>query len=158
MGDQMDEEDVKARLARGLAEVVKNDRYLFETDNGERAIAARLAACLQREFADFNVDAEYNRAGKQPKRLRLPEECAKYRNENEESLAVPDVIVHRRGAEGPNLLVLELKKTTNPDKGACDRVRLHAFREQLGYTYGALIICETRKGREPAMTVAEWVG
>ena len=65
--------------------------------------------------------------------------------------------MHLRGPEGPNLLVLELKKTTNPDKGHCDRLRLHAFREQLGYRYGALIVCETRKDREPAITVAEWL-
>src|SRR5271165_1580873 len=30
-------------------------------------------------------------------------ECAGYRNESDQSLAVPDVIVHRRGPTGPNL-------------------------------------------------------
>ena len=34
--------------------------------------------------------------------------------EHGEALAVPDVIVHRRGQDGPNVLVLELKKTSNP--------------------------------------------
>jgi hypothetical protein len=92
-----------------------------------------------------------------PKRLNLPPECGGYRNENDQSLAVPDVIVHRREPEGPNLLVLELKKTTNPDKGKgqCDRVRLRAFRDQIGYRYGALV-SETRKGRAPAFVIAEW--
>jgi hypothetical protein len=46
--------------------------------------------------------------------LGLPAECANYRNANGESLAVPDVIVHRRGHDGPNVLVLEMKKTSNP--------------------------------------------
>jgi len=113
---------------------------------------------LQARFKEYKVDADYTRAGKVPKRLNLPKECAGYRNEDEQSLAVPDVIVHQRGDAGPNLLVLELKKTTNRDKGECDRLRLRAFRDQLGYRYGALIMCETRKGREPAISVLEWLG
>jgi len=44
-----------------------------------------------------------------PKRLDLQEDCANYRDEHGESLVVPDVIVHRRGPEGPNILVLEVK-------------------------------------------------
>jgi hypothetical protein len=154
----MDAETVMKKLGVALQEVLKSDRHLLETDGGERSIAARLAMYLQKEFPEYKVDADYNRDGKVPKRLTLPAECKGYRNEDDQSLAVPDVIVHFRGTEGPNLLVLELKKTTNPDKGHCDRLRLQAFREQLGYQYGALIICETRKGREPAIEIAEWFG
>lgn len=154
--DAHDQADVRNRLNDAILEVVKSDRYLFETDVGERTIAARLAMYLQPAFPEYKVDTDYNRAGEMPKRLKLPPECANYRNENEESLAVPDVIVHGRGTPGPNLLVLELKKTTNPDKGDCDRVRLRAFKEQIGYCHGALILCETRKGREPEMSV-EWL-
>jgi hypothetical protein len=126
-------------------------------DVGERSIAARLAMYLQNGFPKYKVDADYNRAGDVPKRLNLLVECAGYRNEDNQSLAVPDAIVHRRGSLGPNLLVLELKKTTKPDKGHCDRVRLRAFRKQIGYCYGALIVCETRKGREPDIIIAEWL-
>ena len=44
---------------------------------------------------------------------------------------VPDVIVHRRGHDGPNILVLELKKTTNPERrGTRDRERVRAFRAE----------------------------
>jgi hypothetical protein len=154
----MKPDEVRDRVNDALGQLLKGDRHLFETDGGERSIAARLAMYLQDRFPGFAVDADYNRAGKFPKRLRLPLECAGYRNENDESLAVPDVIVHRRGPEGPNLLVLELKKTTNPDKGDCDKLRLQAFREQIGYRYGALIVCETRNNREPAVTIAEWFG
>jgi hypothetical protein len=150
-------QDVRKRLDDALREVVKSDRHLFETDAGERSIAARLAMYLQNVFPGYKVDAEYNRAGDVPKRLNLPLQCAGYRNEESQSLAVPDVIVHRRGSVGPNPLVLELKKTTNPDKGHCDRVRLRAFREQIGYCYSALIVCETRKGRESDIMIAEWL-
>ncbi len=153
----MDAEDVKRRLDCALMEVLQSDRYLLESDAGERSIAARLAMYLQNQFPEYKVDADYNRAGTMPKRLNLPPECAGYRNEDDQSLAVPDVIVHQRGPAGPNLLVLELKKTTNRDKGACDRIRLRAFREQLNYHYGALIVCETRRRHAPEIAIAEWL-
>ena len=154
----MEPQTVRQILEESLRELVKKDGHLFENDVNERTIAARLAIYLQPRFPEYSVDADYNRDGNRPKRLAvLTRECDGYRNEKDESLAVPDLIVHRRGPGGPNLLVLEIKKTTNRDKGGCDRFRLLAFREQLGYTYGALIICETRKGRSADAAITEWL-
>ena len=141
-----------------MRETEERDRYLFETDAAERSIAAGLVVSLFPRFPDWSVDADYNRMnGRFPKRIEIPAECSKGRNENGEARVLPDVIVHGRGPAGPNLLVIELKKTTNPDNGDCDRLRLHAFREQLRYDYGAFILCETRDRREPAMTIVEWL-
>ena len=74
---------------------------------------------------------------------------------------IPDIIVHRRGPEGPNLLVIEVKKTTNPCPRNCDRLRLHAFCGQLHYRFGALIEFETRREHAAAgtaaSTVTEWL-
>jgi hypothetical protein len=154
----MDEKDVMTRLNSALRRVTDCDRYLLEFDLSERCIASRLALYLQNEFPEHTVDVEYNRDGAIPKRLGLPEECANHRNPDGEALAVPDVIVHRRGPEGPNILVLELKKTTNRDLRDCDRARVYALREQLGYSFGALIECETRQGHAPAVNISEWFG
>jgi len=153
----MNADEVRAKLDIALAKLVADDRYLLETNLGERCIAARLAMYLQEQFPEHHVDCEYNRAGAAPKRLDLPPEWANYRDENGEALVVPDLIVHRRGCEGPNVLVLELKKTSNPEPRDCDHARIHAFMEHLGYEFGALIECETRARREPATTVAEWL-
>jgi len=153
----MDEEEVRKRSDSALRKLAENDRYLLQYDLGERCIASRLAMYLQQEFPEYSVDVEYNRHGDVPKRLGLPEECANYRNRNGEALAVPDIIVHRRGPDGPNLLVLELKKTTNRDLRACDHERVRAFRAQLGYAFGALIECETRQGHEFGIAISEWL-
>jgi hypothetical protein len=154
----MDQEEVTRRLNNALQQLMEHDRYLLEFDLSERCIASRLALYLQNEFPEYSVDVEYNRQGDRPKRLGLPEECANFRNAQGEALAVPDVIVHRRGPDGPNILVLELKKTTNWDAPDCDRARVRAFRAQLGYSFGALIECETRQGEEPAVAITEWFG
>jgi hypothetical protein len=153
----MKEEEVRERLQASLDLLTKYDLYLLEHDLSERCIASRLAMHLQNLFGEFFVDVEYNRVGARPKSLELPEECANYRNENGESLVVPDVIVHRRGPEGPNLLVLEMKKTTNREPRECDQMRIRAFREQLKYDHAALIECETRPGCKPTITINQWL-
>jgi hypothetical protein len=154
----MEREIVRRGLEAALRRLVASDAYLFTHNLGERCISARLAMYLQQEFPEHAADAEYNRAGDIPKRLGLGEECANYRNERGESLVVPDVIVHRRGREGPNILVLEVKKTSNPVPRGCDRARIHAFRAVYGYEFAALIECETRDGRDPAVDIVEWLG
>lgn len=150
-------EAVQQRVKMALAALEKDDWYLLRYDLSERCIAARLALHLQSLFPDHSVDVEYNRVGRPPKRLHIPEQCANYRGKNGEALAVPDVIIHRRGPEGPNLLVLELKKTSNLEGSDCDRERVRAFRAELGYLYGALIECETREGHDPRIRVSEWL-
>jgi len=153
----MEGEEVKKRLHDALQKIVKSDLYLLEHDLSERCIASRLAMYLQSLFSKYAVDVEYNRAGAFPKKLGLPEKCANYRNNNGEALVVPDIIIHRRGLEGPNILVLELKKTSNRDAYQCDRKRVRAFRTQLRYAYGALIECETRQGHKPGIMISEWL-
>jgi hypothetical protein len=153
----MEEQEVRKRLQAALDLVSRYDSYLLEHDLSERCLASRLAMYLQDIFRDFHVDVEYNRLGASPKTLTLPDECANYKNENGESLVVPDLVVHRRGLEGPNLLVLEMKKTTNREPREFDQMRIRAFREQLKYDYAALIECEARPGCEPAITIAQWL-
>jgi hypothetical protein len=126
----------------------------------ERCIAARLAMYLREEFIEHDVDVEYNRVGDVAKRRHgLPDECFRRRDRQIEApVAVPALIVYRPGADGPNLLVIEMKKTSNPAGMNCDRLRVAAFREQLEYSFGALIECETALPNEPAIHIAKWIG
>jgi hypothetical protein len=112
---------------------------------------------LQNKFPDFSVDVEYNRLGAHPKTLNLPEERANARTRSGVPLVVPDIIVHKRGAEGPNLLILELKKTSNRESRACDQMRVRAFCRQLGYAHAALVECEIRPGTTFEVRVVEWL-
>jgi len=149
---------VEARLTKALQQLDTHDRHLLENDLSERCIASRLAFHLQAQFPEHHVDVEYNRADDIAKRVPISCECDTRKNREGDPLAVPDVIVHRRGPAGPNVLVLELKKTTNPESRACDLERVQKFREHLDYDFGALIECETRAGRQPKSTVTDWFG
>ncbi|MGE0041378.1 MAG: hypothetical protein AB7H88_21295 [Vicinamibacterales bacterium] len=152
----MERAAVEERLGRAMRRVLADDRHLLENNLSERCIAARLAFYLQAEFPDHAVDVEYNRKGGTPKRLALLEDCANFMNEDGEALAVPDVIVHVRGEAGPNVLALELKKSSNPTPRGCDALRLQALCDQLGYEFGASVECKTRRGEAPDVVIAEW--
>jgi hypothetical protein len=149
--------EVRRRLGDAIQKFRACDLYLLENDLREECISARIAFYLQSCFCDYVVDVEYNKFGESAKRLSLPEQCVKKRDAEGRALVMPDIIIHRRGVEGPNLLVIEVKKTSNPLGFDCDRIRIRAFREQLGYYFGALIECETRPGREPHISLKEWL-
>lgn len=107
----------------------------MELNVGERSIAAKLAAYMQPLFPTYDVDAEYNRHGIDPKRLPGGHEC----KEAQEPLIVPDIIVHRRGHDRANLLVAEVKKSTNLEPRSCDESKVRGIREHFAYRFGLLI-------------------
>ena len=158
--DEVKDADVKSRLTEALCRLLKKDRYLLEHDLSERCIVARLAMYLREHFLEYDVDVEYNRQGDAvaAKRLRgLQENCRKRLNRKEHKIAVPDVIVHHRGCNSHNLLVIEMKKkSSNRDGTECDRQRIEAFckQEHLGYRFGALV--EVECGTKTSAIRAEW--
>ena len=142
----MKNDEVKEFLARAIARVSHADRYLLDVDASERCIAARLAMYLREDFVGYDVDVEYNRAGAEIKRLMAVVcRCPRDRIETEGQRVLPDVIVHRRGDDKSNLLVIEVKKSSDPRGVDCDHERLEAFRAELRYKFGALVVCTTGK-------------
>lgn len=110
------------------------DAYLFEVCAGERAISHRLGTYLEANFPGWHVDCEYDRDGVDPKRIA----SGSGNDADEGSRVLPDIIVHRRG-HGPNLLVLELKKSSNREADDRDLEKLRAYTGELGYMHGAFI-------------------
>ncbi len=153
----MEYSEVEQRVDASIQSFQQEDRYLLEHNLNERCIAARLAFHLQRSFPEFSVDVEYNRVGGSPKRLALPEECANSVDDEGHALVVPDVIVHRRGPDGVNILVVELKKVGDRRGLDCDRRRIQSLKARLNYCFGVLIECETRARHEPRIFVHEWL-
>ena len=129
------------------------DAYLLETNVQERTIAARLAHYLEPHFPDLAVDVEYNRHGLDPKKVELPAEC----RGGGKKLILPDVIVHQRGHDRENLLVIQVKKETNQEPRFCDRAVIDAMQREFGYRRGLLVDLPSGPGatnREPRL---EWV-
>jgi hypothetical protein len=105
-------------------------------------------------FPAFDVDVEYNREGheREPKQLQLPPECTK-----SSGRICPDIIVHERGHDQHNLLVLEVKKSTNTGSRHCDRIKVAAMMEQKHYMFGALVVVPAGKAWKRKRLQITWV-
>ncbi len=145
-------EEVRERVQAAIDSFLSNESQLLVNNSSEQAITHRLAVILEGLFEDWNVDCEYNRNQSTIKKLMYaisPNEPVEERN------VVPDVIVHHRMTED-NLLVIEVKKSTNQEPDERDIAKLHAFREQLGYE-NALFIRFLAGTQNPGVQRQEWV-
>ena len=102
-----------------LDKLYNDDSYLFNIDTsskikkhvGERAIVFRFGLYFQQEldkyefFNDFKLDCEYNRSGSNPKQLQIIG-----------NRFFPDLILHKRGDNKNNLLVIEFKGWWNKNQ------------------------------------------
>lgn len=147
--------DIECRVRRAIEKLWEHDRHLLTTDVNERSITHHLANHLQQEFQNWNVDVEYNRDDRNVKRLSIPtelsSEAAKNNVSRKDTNAVtvyPDIIVHRRGDNDYNLLVVEVKKR-GCGHGQDER-KLAAFttplpEDGLGYRWGLHLILESKE-------------
>ncbi len=82
----------------------------------------------------YHSDCEYNRKGfNDPKWLDgYPGRTST--RDSKGSTTFPDIIVHLRGVDLANLLVIEVKKSTNPEKDELDQWKLNKFVVSNDYT------------------------
>ena len=126
-------------LDSALDELYKKDHYLLEHDVHERTIVFRLGHYLQNlmdatgEFQNFNLDFEYNRNGRYPKRIPA----------NPRNGAFPDLIIHQRGSNQYNLLIMEFKPPPWNTNTGDDCKKLQQFinpRDRYNYLCGKSIL------------------
>jgi hypothetical protein len=125
-------ETMKRRLAAATAVFLANDAELLKRDAHERSMTHKFAEALQSVFRSWHVDCEYNRDGKVPKTIDLPERADK--------TVFPDIIIHRRGSPD-NLLVIEAKPSDASQQDIdFDRRKLDAYMTgRLGYRYALFL-------------------
>lgn len=155
------QEEVRRRLCKSRDLLLQNDLCLLQKDVNERSISHRFAIYLDQLFGDWGVDCEYNRNHSNTKQLDIVRKIlirtkTKLEPDDTTSKSVfPDVIVHHRGKD-ENLLVIEMKKTTNRLSDDFDFEKLKGFRQQFGYKYAAFLRLKT--GCEyPCVAKLEWV-
>lgn len=124
---------------------VEAEATLLEVGVNERSITHKMAEYLQQVFPGWNVDCEYNRLGYGVK--YLPEPTQADTDDADGQTIFPDIIVHRR-KERANLLVIEVKKTTNNRQGDELKLRgLTALQGEYGYEVGLhlFVDCEAQR-------------
>ncbi|HEU4326644.1 MAG TPA: hypothetical protein VFS21_26120 [Roseiflexaceae bacterium] len=155
---------VEKMVARSVRRLLLKDRFLIVNKIHEPSISHRLALYIESRFGGFNVDCEYNGGvdGETGRKkisdvlvrhaeifgVLTPEEARKNSRDDFISKDVcPDIIVHRRGGRGlmDNLLVIEVKKSTNENRVDWDKYKLSRFTsgnisESLHYQFGAFMM------------------
>jgi hypothetical protein len=158
----MTHEEIAVIVNQSIDDLFDKDLILLQNDVSERALTHKLAEHLQTRFPQLNVDCEYNRdvtrgrgTPKSVKMLRQPTarelRAAADMVDVEQLLATstyPDIIVHRRGCNEENLLVIEVKKQNSSVSHEHDYNKLKAFTENnehnsYNFTYGIFILFET---------------
>lgn len=143
------------QVVAAVRSLLASDKHLLQVDASERSISHRLALYLTSQFADLDVDCEYNRDHHKAKRLRRTGPCARSSEDTDGSPVYPDIIVHRRGTE-ENILVIEIKKSTSSVSDDCDLEKLSAFREELGYKTALFLRLECG-GDNPTVSISRWI-
>ena len=145
-----DEQALYGKVRKALGGFFNSDRDLLDIGVNERSITHKLAEHLQRHFKDLKVDCEYNRRVCDTKKLRS---CVRtIDNDDLEAKTVyPDIIVHRRGDDKCNLLVIEAKKSNNTASLEEDRRKLREFTRSRGdyeYEFGLLLVFDVGKRKQ----------
>lgn len=132
---------VHRAVVAALDELIAADHHLLQVDSSERSFTHQLAVHLSRHFPHYHVDCEYNRDGFEVKKLQLAERAVMVDDDALDAVTVfPDVIVHVRGTQESNLLVIEAKKASSAADHDYDICKLNAFKMQLGYTYAVHVV------------------
>lgn len=154
-------------IQRAFEKLLENDSFLLENDLHERTISHWFAVYLNDEIQDsfpkekYNVDCEYNRDvtrkdGNAKKVLLLKDDINKeFQKTSSKALeyfaegsVYPDIIVHKRGSNANNLLVIEIKKSNSRVDSNFDKHKLKAYTRKdfeedvLKYEYGVFLEIE----------------
>jgi len=126
------------KLVAALREFYAAEAFLFEQDLGERTLTHRLAVCLEKQFAGWEVDCDYDRLGERT--LRLPHGTIVSTDDHLGKSIYPDIVVHRR-AVPENLLAVEIRKASNHQPEEHDRQKLRALTDpNLWFAYGTGVL------------------
>lgn len=126
-----------------LDEVYTKDLFLLEKNVHERAIVFRFGFYLKTlmdksgKFIEYNLDCEYNRNGDDVKRLPSCQHGA-----------IPDLIIHKRGSNKYNLLVVEFKPYWRSNVQAdCNKLKqfVSSYGEYKYFCAKSIVLKKTRK-------------
>ena len=71
-------------------------------------------------------------------------------------LIVPDIIVHQRGTDERNLLVIQIKKETNREPRTHDVDVLRAMKQEFAFQHALLLDLPAGPGATTRRAVFEW--
>lgn len=130
-------------VKEAIEELYKKDKILFKEEISERCLVYNFARHLEdilkyTKYENLNIDLEYNR------------NCGKMKSIRGQKITYPDIIVHERGNNNKNTIVLEFKKWKNNkiEEIEKDRRKLQGFKYEYRYKLSMLIILNKESAKE----------
>jgi hypothetical protein len=112
------------KLISALQEFYARETYILERDLGERTLTHRLAVQVEKHFAGWEVDCDYDRLGERT--MRLPHGSVSSTDDHLGKSIYPDIVVHQRAIPN-NLLAVEVRKASNHQPIEHDQHKLKAL-------------------------------
>jgi hypothetical protein len=112
------------KLIAALQEFYARETYILERDLGERTLTHRLAVLVEKHFAGWEVDCDYDRLGERT--IRLPHGSVSSTDDHLGKSIYPDIVVHQRDIPN-NLLAVEVRKASNHQPIEHDQHKLRAL-------------------------------
>lgn len=130
------------KVIAALRDFYANESFLFAKDVGERAVTHRFAVHLEKQFAGWSVDCNYDRLGERT--LHLPHGTIISTDDHLGKSIYPDVVVHQREIPN-NLLAVEIRKASNHTSLEHDQHKLRVLTDQdvwFAYWIGVLLVLD----------------
>jgi hypothetical protein len=183
-------EQAETIVYESIAELFRQDALLLTNDVSERAITHKLAEYMrprvdELQVPNISVDCEYNRnvseegeldpktiwvlrcelatalrAARRRRKRDLPRRLGRDGELYDGMSTAPDIIVHERGHNERNLLIVEAKKSTSNIGDEFDRAKLRAFTDrqenEYRYTHGVFVRLPAGPERQLQEYQVEW--
>ncbi len=126
---------IEEKIKKAIDVLYKKDKFLIDNKVHEQAICTSLACYLKGFFPEYDVDVEYNREGigENPKKNL------------ENSKKKPDIIIHKRGIDKNNIMVIEAKCHWNREKRGIDKNTLKQLKKKYKYQFAFFLEFEKEK-------------
>jgi hypothetical protein len=145
-------DDLQELLRDALRQLIVEEWDLAVVDAHERTITSHLSRMIgDSGWADWmRVDHDYGRLGSSPKRVQLAAQ-----SDDDEKLVIPDILIHHRGFDSNNLLVLEAKKAQRNDPA--DELKIRALLQNpYRYRFGVLLNLDIKSNGDQSSWEPEW--
>ncbi|MGO4952334.1 hypothetical protein [Paenibacillus sp. DRB1-1] len=162
-------DEIKGKVNKALLKLYEKDKYLIKNDLNERTIAHKFSNYIQEEFNEFDVDCEYNKNVDEAEGNKniyfLKQEYLELNKNFKETVSIdnieyvrmsiyPDIIIHKRGSNLQNLLIIGIKKSTNREDRNFDFSKLKCYTDtsrhnKLGYAWGLFVEFKTKCSTPP---------
>src|SRR5882724_6091394 len=122
----LSQKTLETAIDKACIKLYRTKKHFIDEEAHERTIVSDfIAPFLRARFPRWDVSTEYNREGAD----RDTKKDLKGR------MLMPDIVIHKHGPEGPNVLAIQVKGYWNPEDRRIDVGKLRRLRTKHGYRF-----------------------